>query len=86
MINPDINQIKLVDDSSLNEDVLNSNLEEIDIVSKSVKYDLQRNMSYFNIRVDKKENSADLFHKAQKYIYLLELYHLNMKSGLADFK
>ena len=57
---------KLVEDKHLNDCLLDSTLEEIDLVSRNVKYDLRRKMSYFNLIVDKKESSGDLFTKVQK--------------------
>ena len=42
-------------------------------------------MSYFTIAVSDDKTSADLYHAVQKYIHMIELYHLNLKSNIADF-
>ena len=75
---------KLVEDNQLNEDLLSWTLGEIDTVSRSVQYDIRRRMSYFQIVVDKLKTTKDLFTKVQKYIHMIELYHINLYSNLAD--
>ena len=41
-------------------------------------------MSYFQIVVDKLKTTKDLFTNVQKYIHMIELYHINLYSNLAD--
>jgi len=57
----------------------------IDQASRSVKYDLKRKMNYFSIAINSNATSMDLFNAVQKYIHMIELYHLNLKINLAEF-
>lgn len=61
-------------------------MEEIDNASRKVEYDLRRKMSYFKIVVNTKYTSGDLFNEVQKFIHMIELYHINLRSNIADFQ
>lgn len=50
-----------------------------------MKYDLRRKMSYFCIAINNKKTSLDLYNAVQKYIHMIELYHLNLRSNIAGF-
>lgn len=56
------------------------------MASRSVKYDLKRKMSYFKIAFSTEQTSFDLYTAVQKYIHMIELYHLNLRSNIADFE
>ena len=56
------------------------------MASRSVKYDLKRKMSYFKIAFSAEQTSLDLYTAVQKYIHMIELYHLNLRSNIADFE
>lgn len=58
----------------------------IDEASRSVKYDAKRKMSYFRIAISDLKTSLDLFNEVQKWIYMVELYHLNLRSNITDLK
>ena len=51
-----------------------------------MKYDLKRKMSYFKVSLQEDMTSMDLFNEVQKWIYMIELYHLNLRSNIADFQ
>lgn len=41
-------------------------------------------MNFFSIPVSSDITSYDLFQEVQKYIHMIELYHLNLKLNFAD--
>jgi hypothetical protein len=60
-------------------------MQEIDEASRNVKYDHKRKMSYFKIVVNRKYTSGDLFNVVQKFFHMIELYHITIRSNIADF-
>ncbi|CAI2361166.1 unnamed protein product [Moneuplotes crassus] len=76
--------LKLVEDEELNQSLLDCTLEEVDTVSRSVQYDLRRKLSFFKMIVKRKETTGELFNRVQKYVHMIELYHINLHSNLTD--
>lgn len=43
-------------------------------------------MSYFCIAINNQKTSLDLYNAVQKYIHMIELYHLNLRSNIAGLE